>query len=514
MICFTHARVLLLAVAAMLLIDAGRLNGQSRDFPPAQTNTTVHLRWGQRAGVSRYRLQLAQDSSFRDIVFDRIVDGNEIDIDDLTPGRYFWRIASLTTKLGEFSSGGIIEVSPPREPLVPRINDQTKPQTVPANSIVAGGGWRAAVGDISHPVLAHLRAPDKFDIVGTNSDGVTFALDAISGVAFWSFRARGQVAARGAAANAPLIVSSRARLDNVVVFAGTMIIEIEGLTGRELWRANLPAAILSGTAISDQRSSRLAFIDTSLQRLIIIDSFGGNILAQIALPARVVGPPVAFGDQSNPGFLIAYDNGRIESRDRAGALLRAGDTGSSATTAPIFVRGARGNLILIGTRDGLTAMTADSLRPLGRVTIKDDVPRGTLMAQDIDGDGIAEAIMTTARGHVVTINATDGRIVWDVAADNDSDSFAFADVNGDHVLDIFISTGQTFAIVLSGRDGSTIWKDAGSHPLIANHAMGLVSRTIVLVPYGAGAILIASEPSHAGLRAIAFAKAEIRPSPR
>src|SRR5712664_4185557 len=137
MICFMHARVLLLAVAAVLLGNSVLLAAQAQDYPPAQSKTTVHVRWGERAGVSRYRLQLARDSSFRDIVFDRVVTGNEIDIDDLMPGRYFWRIASLTTKLGEFSSGGTVEVSPPREPSVPRTNDQTKPKTVSANPIVA-----------------------------------------------------------------------------------------------------------------------------------------------------------------------------------------------------------------------------------------------------------------------------------------------------------------------------------------------------------------------------------------
>src|SRR6266849_9286988 len=82
----------------------------------AQSNTTlitteVHLRWGPRPGVSRYRLQLASDSAFGDIVFDRVVAGNDYQINDLPPGRYFWRVAPLTGTLGEFSSAGIIEVS-------------------------------------------------------------------------------------------------------------------------------------------------------------------------------------------------------------------------------------------------------------------------------------------------------------------------------------------------------------------------------------------------------------------
>jgi len=155
--------------------------------------TEVHLRWGPRPGVSRYRLQLASDSAFADIVFDRVVAGNDYRVNDLPPGRYFWRVAPLTAARGEFSSAGVIEVSKPtlREsptplPITPAANDSSRPGSGTQDSIIARGGWRAAVGDIAHPMLAHLRTPAKLDLVGVNSDGVVFGLDATSGVALWS----------------------------------------------------------------------------------------------------------------------------------------------------------------------------------------------------------------------------------------------------------------------------------------------------------------------------------------
>src|SRR5207237_9944039 len=137
-------------------------------------------------------------------------------------------------------------------------------------------------------------------------------------------------------------------------------------------------------------------------------------------------------------FILAYDTGRIEIRDGAGAVIRSGDAGSAATTAPLLIRSATGNLVLVGTRDGLTALTANDLHPIGRVAIRDEAPRGILMAQYLDGDGNIEVIMTTMRCHVVAVTARDGRIVWDVAADADAGSLAFADVNNDHVVDVFI----------------------------------------------------------------------------
>src|SRR2546430_12740056 len=150
---------LILIVATLVTID-GVVSAQNN---PQLQNTTVHLRWGPRAGFSRYRLQLASDVHFRDIVFDRVITGTETDVNDLAPGRYFWRIAPLTKTLGEFSSAGTIEVaapSVPRHPIIPSPTPTITPQTLPANSIVTSGGWRAALGDIARPLVAHLRSRD------------------------------------------------------------------------------------------------------------------------------------------------------------------------------------------------------------------------------------------------------------------------------------------------------------------------------------------------------------------
>src|SRR5882672_6248660 len=108
MYCSGHFRALLL-LSAMLL--PGFAVFAQRTPPNSQTdNTEVHLHWGARPGVARYRLQLASDSAFADILFDRVVAGNDYQIKDLSPGRYFWRVAPLTDRLGDFSSAAVIAV--------------------------------------------------------------------------------------------------------------------------------------------------------------------------------------------------------------------------------------------------------------------------------------------------------------------------------------------------------------------------------------------------------------------
>src|SRR5213594_1266671 len=89
------------------------LNQSQATLPAPSAGTSVRLRWGARPGVYRYRLQLARDAGFTDSVFDHVVYGNAYEVTDLPLGTYFWRIASLTTKLGEFSPPGVIEVREP-----------------------------------------------------------------------------------------------------------------------------------------------------------------------------------------------------------------------------------------------------------------------------------------------------------------------------------------------------------------------------------------------------------------
>lgn len=515
MYCSGHLRALVLS-GAVLLAGVGQSPAQN---PQLQNNsridspTVVHLRWGTRPGVTRYRLQLSRDSSFADIVFDRVVTGNDYQIKDLSPGKYFWRIAPLTTKLGEFSSAAPIEVRPQAAPSASQStrppndsNAAVRPYARPAASpIVARGGWRAAVGYIAHPVPARLLSPEKLDLVGINSEGVVFALDSASGIALWR-TARGMPNAAGVAA--PLVLRSKSGLDNVVVLSGTTVTAIEGASGRQLWRATLPANAATGSVLHDNRTAEILVIDDSRQRLFVLDAYNGSILSQIRLPNRVVGAPIPIIDQGLR-VMIAYESGHVEIRDAAGRSVRSGDAGSPATTPPLKVRGRSGDLILVGTRAGLTALTAEDLRPLGLVAIKDDAPRGTLTAQDLDADGFPEVIMMTDRGRVVVVNGTDGKTLWEASLGNETEAVAFVDVNGDQVLDVVVAGGQTFASALSGRDGSVVWKDNEPPTFVGNHAGSLAPRSVIAVPYGSGALLIAGDPARTGLRAIEFSKARL-----
>jgi outer membrane protein assembly factor BamB len=509
MYCSGHLRILVLSVS-VLLTAAVCLPAQTSQLPNnAQIDGpgSVHLRWPVQRGVNRYRLQVARDSKFTDIAFDKAVTGNSYQINELPPGRYFWRIAPLTNKLGEFSQAAPIEVLSPARPVPsPRPPTVATASPTPAtNSVVTRGGWRAAVGDIARPVLARLRSQDKLDLVGINSEGVVFALEASSGITLWR---TARVTPNAARLAAPMLIRSRSGTENVVLVSGVTVTVIDGATGRQLWQISLPANALSAAVLNDNRAPEIVIIDSSRQRLFVLDANNGRLLSQLSLPSRVVGAPVPTADQGRR-VMIAYESGQVEVRDAAGAVIRTGNAGSPATTPPLNVKGRSGDLILVGTRAGLTAMTSEELRPLGMVAIDGDAPRGTLTAQDLDADGFPEVIMTTDRGRMVVVNATDGKTLWEASPGNETETLAFIDVDGDRVLDIVIAAGQTFASALSGRNGSVLWKDSEPPASAGNHAGSLTPRSVIAMSYGAGVLLIAGDSSRTGLRAIEFPKARI-----
>jgi len=467
-----------------------------QDNPPP---TSVTLRWGARAGVSRYRLQLANDATFRDVIFDRVVSGHEYRLNDLLPGRYYWRVASVNAKRGEFSSAGVIEVPANGGIKTPRPTPPAVSSNTTTTAVTSSGGWYAAIGDVARSMVAHTRGPGSSEIVAVTTDGRVVALDATRGIALWTIRTAQRPPS---GLNAQLLpVRARGGAENILVLSGNLAIFLEGRTGRQLWRTTLPG----NTAAAVASGPKVFVVDSSLRKLFAIDTNVGRVISEAALPRRVVGNPVTITHRGARGFVVALDDGCLHVFDESGKSVIAANVGSLATTAPLVVRTTHGELVLVGTRSGLTALTAEDLRPLGRVTLKDDTPRGTLIAQDLDSDGRAEVLMFTERGRVVVVKSDEGRVVWEADARR-AKSAAFADVNGDRVLDLLLAGREGFAFALSGRDGSVVWKDETASSVATNHAPGASPREMFAVPSSSSVLIIAADPNRTGLRAIEFPK--------
>src|SRR6185503_4558373 len=389
----------------------------------SQATTMVTVRWAARPGITRYRLQLASDAAFADIVFDRVVYGQEYRVCELPPGKYFWRVAALGAKLGEFSSAGVIEARKdlPSDSRTPDTSKIPKPR-----SITAGAGWHAAIGSVSDPILARLRSPGAADVVSVNNEGRAFALDALTGIALWSTRTPNG----NALALRPVTVRNRSGLDDILVLSANVVTLLNGKTGREMWRSTLPGSAASAVALN----SKIFILDNSLQKLFVVDGGDGKLIARSQLPRRAAGPPALLEME----VMIALDDGRLQIFDQNGKSVRSADAGSPATTSPGFVNTSRGGLILIGTRNGLTALNAADLRPLGRIALQNEAPRAGLTTRDLDGDGVAEVVMFTDRGRVVVVKSDEGKVVWEADA-RQAGAVAFADLNHDNILDLLMA---------------------------------------------------------------------------
>jgi hypothetical protein len=288
--------------------------------------------------------------------------------------------------------------------------------------------------------------------------------------------------------------------ENVAVFFGNVVILIEGPTGRENTRTALPGPVVAAVA----SGTKILVIDSSLRKLFLIDAPAGKLISETLLPHRAVGSPLPINFAKVPAAMIALEDGGLHVFDESGKAIASSHAGSPATTSPLLVRTNRGELVVVGTRSGLTALTADELRPLGRITFTDDTPRGTLRAHDLDGDGRAEVVMFTNRGQVVVIKSDEGRIVWQADARRARSTF-FRDLNGDGTLDLLMAGPGGLAFALSGRDGAVVWQEDTS-PATNHVAAGATPREMLIVPSKTGMLLIVPDANRSGLRAIEFPK--------
>jgi hypothetical protein len=73
------------------------------------------IQWVKQRGVSKYRLQIADDEDLRNIFYDGPVVGERYTVRGLAPGYYFWRVAPAERHTGAFLkpvrffvSGGVV----------------------------------------------------------------------------------------------------------------------------------------------------------------------------------------------------------------------------------------------------------------------------------------------------------------------------------------------------------------------------------------------------------------------
>ena len=478
-----------------------QVNGQTptaQQLPPS-----ILVRWQGRPGVNRYRLQLATDEKFEDIVFDQAVEGRQYVVKGLPPGNYFWRVAAAAAETS------ISYTTPERVTLSESAKGvEVASVVLPADS---AAGWRTATGEVVRLVPASLRAGGVTDFVGVASDGRVSAVDGASGISLWTARFNPTATASPASdvknvSFAPLVVASQAGPSVVVATVGG-VRALRGETGREVWRAAL-AGRPSGGLVTDANgdgSADVVVVTQDPERYYVLDGSTGRVIADKKLDGETVGSPYPLNAAGARGVLVSLKKGRVELRGADGEATGEAKVDGDVTTAPLVVSRGQMTFMVVGTDNGLWAFSLPDLKVLGVIKADDDSIRGALSASDVDGDGAPEVVMVTKRGRVALVNTTDGNVRWSMDGVPTAEAAAFADVNGDGVLDVIVpGGGDAFALAFSGRDGSLVMKvDEGRS---ASQKISSETRPLVAAQSLGSTMLVGGDLARMGIRALELPK--------
>ena len=480
----------------------------------SQDKINLHLRWPGQQGVLRYRLQLAKDEKFNDIVFDRAVFGTEYVVTELGAGKYFWRIAPAVKETGTFSPARPVEIA--SDAKVDPGGDTATAALLPASNV----GWRTTTGSIAQPLVAHLRTATGFDLVGVNSDGMAYGLDGTNGIALWVARFRPNAKRDeptgngGAPTFTPVLIDGRNGLTNVVVAFDGGVRALNGTTGRELWRVTLQNRPIYGAIATPEAGGAKTLLVASdkSSSLTLINPENGQTISETKFDGTAIAAPTSFPMGNGNAVVFALEGGMLDVRNSGGERVRFVKMDTTITTPPIVVAGSRGVLVLVGTESGLISLNAEDLKPIGRIATEGDAPSGKLSVADLDNDGSPEVMMLTRRGRLVAIGTTDGKIKWYTSGATDAASSAFADLNNDGVLDVLVPAGQDFARGFSGRDGSLLWRAEEGVKGDASAGTAAQNRALVTGSFGDGSnvFVIGTDTGRTGLRAVGLPKDSVK----
>jgi hypothetical protein len=472
-------------------------------LPPA-----ILVRWQGRPGISRYRLQLATDAKFEDVVFDRAVEGHQYVVRDLPPGNYFWRVAPAAAETS-------VSYSQPE-----RVSMGNEQKVAVASVVMPAdaSGWRVATGEVMRLAPASLRTGGVVDFVGVGTDGRVFAVDGASGISLWTSRfnprAAGEPAVVKEVTFEPLVFGDPQRGAYVVVATEDGVRALLGDTGRETWRAALEGRAAAGVAtdLDGDGKTELVVVTEEPAMFYVVNPTSGRVVASQKLSAKVAGAPYPFTAGGKRGVLLGLrEGGRVEFRGGDGAVISESKLEGDVTTAPLVTMRGDTPFMAVGSDNGLWAFSVPELRALGAIRADDDSVRGTLSAADVDGDGSSEIVMVTRRGRVALVSTLDGNVRWFAEGANDAASAAFADLNADGVLDVIVpGTGTTFALAFSGRDGTLVMRvEEGGRAGAASSANA--PRSLVVAPsLGGGGLLVGGDTGRTGLRAVELPKGSVK----
>lgn len=476
------------------------------------TTVPVSIEWVAQTGVARYRLQIATDESFTDVRVDSLVIGHQYTVRDLEPGHYYWRVAPSDSETGQF-----------RQPVRLEVTAESAKAEAPVHptvaEIVSNPGWLATTGEIKNPLAVRLRFSSSIDFVGVNTQGTVYALDGKSGVALWTARYQPDAVAGEAKRSekqfVPLVFTTPEGGSRVVAAFDEGVRLLNGATGRELWRTDLPGRIGCGVIMTTNQGPHLFLIGDGMEKLFVLDLASGHLESQTKLKSDAVGPPVVFSNKDLQGLLIPLKDDAVAVHDTDGNQLRVIKLGADITTPPLLVSTANGLLMLVGTKKGLLAFDTTEFKVVSRIASDtEQYPVGAVSVADLNSDKSPEVVMTMNGGRVIAATISDGVPQWSTEVAVEPAAAAFADLNGDGFSDVILPGKEAFAIALSGANGSVIWQSS-ERVGVSSGLKTRGPRSLAVARTGEGRLMIVgNDLSSVGLRGLqiqsSFVKSHIQ----
>ena len=501
-----HVRISIFKVLLSALLLNTLIGSVSAQQNQATQIGTARIVWTRQPGVSNYRLQIATDSRFNDVVFDRRVSGNEYVVREVPIGRYYWRVASAETQTGVFQSAVPFEVKVEAVPKPTANPTPTQPRSVDTSVRTRRTlpGWSAATGDVAKLLSARLIPGAAPDFIGVNSDGTVYALQGSSGIALWT--AHFHLNSSGAKRVRdhyqqfmPLVMNIGGTSPAVIVAFDEGARALDGATGREIWNTKMAGRAFVATTMERLSASPfILLVGERTNKLLILDASNGQLINQITTHHEIVEAPVVLGVGADAEVLVPVKGGLLELHTLDGRYLRSIKVATEITTQLQVVSTARGKFVLAGLKNGLVAFDAMSLQGIGRIALEgDDYPVGALSLVDLNGDGTAEVVASTNAGRVIAIDVSDEKIRWTTEPGYSRGTCSFVDLDGDAKIDVVLPGAKSFAVALSGVNGRLIWQSEEENPPTSS------SRAFAVAQLTEGRlVIVGSDQSAAGLRAL------------
>jgi len=205
------------------------------ELSAALTPETLRLAWDSAEPQARFRVQLARDAAFSDVVLDRLVDGRELTAPRPAPGTYGARVRALGNDGFEGPYSDLAAVSVPSPPAPPALLEPAEAGVTAAAPVVLR--WQAQSGERYDVRVARDDGSDAtvFERADVSDGEVALAPSLAPGRYAWQVAA--STAQDGRGAFSPL---RRLHVPPVVP-----VLDEPAVTAKSVqlsWRAEFPAA--------------------------------------------------------------------------------------------------------------------------------------------------------------------------------------------------------------------------------------------------------------------------------